>query len=147
MKNYAPVQLRNCLIFLFFAVLPVSGGCVGGKLNVEVVLLNYTSKAIAEVTIQGEYIGGYYQEYGPGGTGGGIYCCIDVKPGSAIIQWEYDRPRGTSVPPEGFVRKVSVLIPEPKVGYKFLGVHIYPDERVEFTLTQDMPSEKKQGVL
>lgn len=145
MANRICGQLKKCLIFSFLAVLPITGGCMGSKLNVEVVVLNYTPKAIAEITIQDQYIGGYYQEYGPGGTGGGIYCCIDVAPGDASIQWEYDRPRGTPSPPGGFVRKVKGVIPKPKGNYKFLGVHIYPDEKVEFTLTPDMPPEKKQG--
>lgn len=145
MTNYICGYLIKCLIFVFLAFLPISSMGAGGKMNVEVIVFNYTSKAVSEITIQGQYMGGYYQEYGSGGTGGKIYCCINVRPGAADVQWEYDREPGDPIPVEGFVRKVHGLIPLPGGSYKYLGVHIYPDDSVKFSLTRDLPEEDKEG--
>lgn len=143
MANRICGQLKKYLILFFLALLPITGGCMSGKMNVEVVVLNYNTQPVGELTIQGNYIGGYYGGYGPGGTGGKIYCCIDVRRGPAIVEWMYGGAEGASK--SGTHDKATGLIPEPSEGYKFLGVHMYPDGVVEFTLTRDMPSEKKQG--
>lgn len=146
MASYICSQLKKCMIFFFFALLPITGGCMGNKINVEVVVFNYTERPIAEITVQDQYMGGFYQAYGPGGTGGGIYCCIDVTPGEAEVKWEVGWPVKDPLPPEGINRVGSSVIPKPNGPYKYLGIHIYPDEKVEFTLTRDIPPEKKEGV-
>ena len=114
-------------------------------LTVDVVIFNYTPKGLADIWVQNHYVGGFVQEYGPGGTGGGIYCCIEVKPGPAHVKWEYSRPPSDTRPDEFFKRDVVGIIPKPNGPYKYLGVHIYPDDHVEFTLSRDIPEEKKEG--
>lgn len=116
------------------------------KINVEVVVYNYLPVAVGEIRIQGNYIGGYYTEHTSGGTGGKIYCCIEVNPGVAEVSWEIDRQPGVQEPPEGWVRAARAEIPRPDKEDKFLGVHIYPGEVVEFTLTSNIRPEKPQGV-
>ncbi|MEY2151363.1 DUF3304 domain-containing protein [Rhodanobacter sp. 115] len=123
-----------------------TGGCMAHTLTVDVVVFNYTPKALADIWVQDHYVGGFVQEYGPGGTGGGIYCCIEVKPGPTHVRWEYDRSPSDTRPDELFKRDVIGVIPKPHGAYKYLGVHIYPDDHVEFTLSRDIPDEKKEGV-
>lgn len=130
---------------LFAALSMMVSGCVRHGAAVHVVVFNYSSRPLANMVVGGQYVLGYLQEYGQGGTGGGIYCCIDVTPGRANVSWEYDRAPSDNRPDDYFKRNVAGVIPRPVDGGKYLGVHVYPDERVEFTLTRDIPSEKKEG--
>lgn len=134
-----------CSLIIVFAALATEG-CMARTLTVNVVVFNYTPKAMADIWVQGHYVGGFVQEYGPGGTGGGIYCCIDVKPGPTHVTWQYDTIPSDTRPDSYFKRDVVGDIPKPPGPYKYLGVHIYPGDHVEFTLSRDIPSEKKEGV-
>lgn len=139
--------LRLGVIFpLILAAVSAASGCTATekKMEVEVVVFNYNPQPIAEITIQGQYIGGFYGGYGPGGTGGKIYCCVNVKPGSAEVKWRYSGVEGG--PKVGVNDKAIGVIPEPEsTEHKYLGVHLYQNSAVEFTLTRDIPGEKKQG--
>lgn len=110
-------------------------------MNVEVVVFNYNPQPIAELVIQGDYLGGFYGGYGLGGTGGKSYCCIEVMPGEAEVRWRYSGREGDSK--VGLNDRATALIPAPAGEYKYLGVHISPDSTVEFRLTQKYPLDKK----
>lgn len=122
-----------------------TGGCMARTLTVDVVVMNYTPTALAYVSVDGHDAGDFYHAYAPGTIGGTVYCCIEVKPGQAHVKWEYDRPPSDTRPDELFKRDEIGIIPTPNGPYKYLGVHIYPDDHVEFTLTRDIPDEKKEG--
>ena len=113
------------------------------EMTLNVVVFNYMPQPLGDVKVGGHNVGGYFQEYNPGGAGGGIYCCIDVKPGATQVAWTYGGVEGA--PKAGTNASSTGVIPNLSKGYRYLGVHIYPDERVEFTLTRDIPSEKKEG--
>jgi len=143
MRNFIQCRKKIVVSLAALTYLLMSGGCMAHKMRVEVVIFNYNTQPVAEFKIQDKYIGGYYQEYGQGGTGGKIYCCIDVRPGEATVEWVYGGTEGT--PKAGSHAHASGMIPEPEDEYKYLGVHLYPDEHVEFTLTRYIPGEKKKG--
>lgn len=152
MKSDGAMQLRVAsgvrkLVLGLLAILAITttGGCMARTLTVSVVVFNYTPKAIADIWVQGHYVTGFVQEYGPGGTGGGIVCCIDVKPGPTHVRWQYDTTPSDTRPDEFFKRDVVGVVPKPNGPYKYLGVHVYPDDHVEFTLSRDIPDEKKEG--
>lgn len=135
-------------VLVGMAAMTVSCSAIGRKaVNVDVIVFNYTPQPIAEVTVQGHYIGGYYEEYDDGGTGGKSYCCVEVQSGEAEVSWEFDREVGTLAPPEGWQRTIRGEIPVPEGVPRYLGVHVYPGPVVEFTLTESMPLERKQGSL
>lgn len=135
------MKIINVLVIAFSIM---AGGCMAHEMTVNVVVFNYTQKPLANVSIQAKYIGGYYQEYSEG-TGGKIYCCIDVKSGDANVSWEYDRDPSDNRPDDYFKRSISGVIPEGRSRSKYLGVHVYPSEGVEFTLSRDIPPERKEG--
>ena len=114
-------------------------------LTVDVVVMNYTPTAVAYVSVDGHDAGGFYHAYAPGTIGGTVYCCIEVKPGPVHVKWEYSRPPSDTRPDELFKRDVVGIIPKPNGPYKYLGVHIYPDDHVEFTLSRDIPEEKVES--
>lgn len=142
------MRLRVVPVAFISLMLIVIGGCgaLERKMNVEVVVYNYSSNSVSSLRVQGQPVLGHFQRYGPGGTGGSIYCCIEVRSGDAEVQWEVGRPPGTPEPPEGWFRTASAKIPQPASGDKFLGVHIYAGDVVEFTLTPNIRREKPQGV-
>lgn len=128
---------------LMLALSLMTGGCMAHGTKVNVVVFNYTPTPLGEVTIQGNYIGGYYQAYADG-TGGKIYCCIDVRSGHAALEWTYGGEEGA--PKAGTQATAAGEIPKPAADDRYLGVHVYPDEKVEYTMTRDIPEEKKQEV-
>ncbi|MCD7099296.1 DUF3304 domain-containing protein [Stenotrophomonas sp. MMGLT7] len=138
--SYSWMKLTRLLIV---GLSMAMGGCMAQEMSVNVVVFNYTSSPLGDMVVQGKYVGGYFQAYGSGGTGGGIYCCIDVKPGAADVRWTYGGIEGA--PRAGIQASSTGKIPKPSGAYKYLGVHVYPEERVEFTLTRDIPPEKKEG--
>lgn len=143
LKIELPSSLMRISNILIVALSMMTGGCMAHEMTVNVVIFNYTSTPLGDMSVQGKYVGGYFQEYGPGGTGGGIYCCIDVRPGSADVKWTYGGIEGATK--AGTEASSKGVIPKPSGAFKYLGVHVYPDERVEFTLTRNIPSEKKEG--
>ena len=140
------VTAGRLLAAVFAAVLLAGCGFPGRQMIVEVVVYNYSPNPISSVRVQGQPVLGHFQKYGPGGTGGSIYCCIEVRPGRAEVGWELGRPPGTPEPPEGWFRAVTGDVPKPAPGDKFLGVHVYAEDAVELTLTPDIRREKPQGV-
>ncbi|QSQ53714.1 DUF3304 domain-containing protein [Xanthomonas cerealis pv. cerealis] len=140
--SFSSIKEKSIKISIILLSL-TAGGCMAREMTVNVVVFNYTSKPLAEMTVQGKYVGGYFQEYGDGGTGGGVFCCIDVKQGPAEVKWTYGGEEGT--PKTGINASSSGDIPVLRGDYKYLGVHIYPDEKVEFTLTESIPAERREG--
>lgn len=138
------VGRKTIAAMLAIAVLLLSG-CAPRSITVYVTVMNYNLGAIANVWVDDHYVGGFYHGYAPGTIGGGAYCCITVKPGPVQVRYEFDRTPSDPRPNDFFKREATGVIPKPHGPYRYLGVHIYPDNHVEFTLSRDLPDEKKEG--
>ena len=88
---------------LAVAVLTLMTGCgiSDRDMSVNVIVYNYSPTSIGNVRVQGQPVLGYFGEYGPGGTGGSVYCCIEIEPGEAEVQWEVGGPVDSPEPPGG----------------------------------------------
>ncbi|MEX3844720.1 hypothetical protein [Paraburkholderia sp. BR10882] len=47
-------------------------------MNIDVSIYNYWPRAIYDVAVNGQYAGGAYMAYHPGGAGGSTVCCVTV---------------------------------------------------------------------
>jgi len=125
------------------ALLLLCAGVARAEIPVEVVVFNYSpDHEIAEVSVQGRYVGGVHWRREDSGSSARSMCCIDVTPGRADIAWEIGWPVSLPLPEDGLGRSASAVIPEPQGRPRFLGVHVYADEHVEFTLTPEWPAER-----
>lgn len=133
------------IIFLLL----MSSGCMAQKMRVSVVVFNYTDHEIGKVHINGQRIIGAFpraDDFGPGG--GGAHAGLVFAPGSSTVTWMIGGKMGT--PMAGARRKAKGVIPKPPEGSEswrmiFLGVHIFPDRTVKFTITRDLPSYVQQN--
>ena len=132
---------------LAVAVLTLMTGCGISErdMSVNVIVYNYSPTSIGNVRVQGQPVLGYFGEYGPGGTGGSVYCCIEIEPGEAEVQWEVGGPVDSPEPPGGWIRTATAEIPQPRPGDRYLGVEINPDGSVEFTLSLEMRRGRPWG--
>lgn len=109
-------------------------------MNLDVAIYNYLPRPIMDVSVNGQYAGGSFGEYHPGGAGGKITCCVKVHPGPISVQWTLDGPpdapgNGTTIHATGVLDKVSS-------DDKVLTVHVYPDKTVMVETSKEYVDER-----
>jgi hypothetical protein len=102
----------------------------------EVVIFSYLDRPIFEVLIDRFEIGaaGEYPY-----SGGASMSGVSIKFGAHKVSWR-TADKGETV----HAANVPVLVPSPS-GDRFLGVHIYPDNTVEFVTSQHFPELSERG--
>jgi hypothetical protein len=131
--------IKLCLILS----LSVLAGCATTSANLTVVVYNYWPRAIADVSINGQYAGGSFGAYGPGGTGGKMVAGVPITVGEQKIEWLLDGGEKQSRLGEK-ITATTVLKEIPKYATVF-AIHIYPDETVFVETARRLPGEKPPG--
>ena len=135
-------KLRAAAMSLL-CLLPVLTACGTTQKNLTVVVYNYWPRAITDVSINGQYAGGSFGAYGPGGTGGKMVAGVPISVGEQKIAWTLSG--GKSTPRLGEIISVSSKLNDIPKGSKILAIHIYPDETVFVETAEWLPDEKPPG--
>ena len=117
-------------------------GCTSNTATLNIVVFNYTESAAFDLVIGESFVQGYHMEKSGGGK---VVGGVPVPIGETTVSWYYDTYPDDPRPKSYFARKVDVVVPRPEKGDRFLGVHIYPGDVVEFSLTNGITWKKKQG--
>lgn len=110
---------------------------------------DYTHRVIYFVTVEDEY-GNSYNLGQPGGDAS-LSCCQTFKGENVKVSWEYSRLRDEEYENNSLREKRSATsklkFAEPdktgKQSFKYMYVHIFPDEHVEVELTNEMLGHDK----
>lgn len=114
------------------------------RVELNVVVYNYWDRPIFDVFVDGRW-GGSSEEYPA--TGGGIIVGVMFELGPKTVSWRLDGPGGTPRNGETVVNKNPLSLSEVPKGAKYLGVHLYPDETVELTVSSGPPRDMKDRAL
>jgi hypothetical protein len=116
--------------------------CSERVMNLDVSIYNYWPRAINDVVVNGQYAGGAFMAYHPGGAGGSAVCCVKVKPGSITIEYSLGGPEGASRLGEK-IRATTVLKEIPSDA-KVLTVHVYPNGTISAEASAEYVDERPQ---
>ncbi len=108
-------------------------------MDMNVVVFNYWPRAISFVYVDGNNVGGGFDAFGPGGTGGSISCCHRVKAGEVKVNWMLGGGEGD--PLAGKKMSALVDLKEIKPGANYLGVYLYPDGTVALDTAKGLPDD------
>ncbi|MEX3951756.1 hypothetical protein AB4Y40_28885 [Paraburkholderia sp. EG287B] len=117
-------------------------------MNIDVSIYNYWPRAIYDVAVNGQYAGGAYMAYHPGGAGGSTVCCVNVKPGPISIDYSLGGPEGA--PRLGERIHATAVLRELPGDSRVLTMHVYPNETAvaeaskEYVDERPAPEEKRQ---
>lgn len=136
------MRTKTLGVLLMFFLSGFLGGCASRSATLNVTVLNYTDSSVFDLQIGKSFVQGHYRKKSGGGS---VVGGVKVPVGKAIMKWEYDTFPEDTRPRSYFMREVEVVVPKPSKGDRFLGVHIYPGDIVEFSLTSGIPWKKKQG--
>ena len=96
-----------------------------------------------DVSINGEYAGGSFGKFGPGGTGGKTVSGVPIQLGTQEIKWALSGGEHQPRLGEIIVRKAELkALPR---DHRFLAIYIYPDETVEVATSVHYPEDSKKG--
>ena len=109
-------------------------------LNVEV--FSYVDRVITDISFNGTGLG-VMNRYGGTGTITDVY----IPFGNQILKWKLDGPEGTPRNGERVTPKNQLVISPEQIppGTRYLGIHVYPDDTVEFTFAEGMPERTARG--
>lgn len=93
-----------------------------------------------DVSVNGQYAGGSFGEYHPGGAGGKIVCCVRIKPGPVVVEWTLDGP--PDAPGNGKRIQATSVLGEVAHDAEVLTVHIYPDSSVVVEASEQYVDER-----
>ena len=113
-------------------------------MNLTVVVYNYWPRGIMDVSINGQYAGGLYGAYGPGGTGGSMIAGVPIHVGKQKIEWTLSG--GKDAPRLGEIITVNAELKELPADAKVLAIHIYPDETIFLETAKQLPGQRPNGV-
>jgi hypothetical protein len=115
------------------------------KVVLNVVLFSYLDRPIFDVYIDdggfGETSGSYPN------TGKGVVAGVSLTLGPKKVSWRLDGPEGTPRNGETVVNKNALELTDIVPGAEYLGVHIYPDETVEFSTSVGRPDFSAKGLI
>lgn len=134
-------QLVGCLIVGLMAVLPLTA-CSERVMNLDVAVYNYWPRAINDVVVNGQYAGGAFMAYHPGGAGGSIVCCVKVKPGPITIEYSLGGAEGA--PRLGEKNHATTVLREIPDDAKVLTVHVYPNKTISAEASAEYVDERPQ---
>lgn len=109
-------------------------------MEMNVVVFNYWPRALADVYVNGKHAGAGFGAYGPGGTGGSIYCCHDVRPGTMTVEWMLGGPEGD--PLTGTTMRTQATLPAIPPGARYLAVYLYPDGTAHLAAGKVIPDDR-----
>jgi hypothetical protein len=119
---------NRALAILLLCFIPLMNACAEKKMNLNVIVFNYWPRAIADVSINGQYAGGSYSAYRPGGAGASMVSGVPIHVGEQKIEWMLD---GGENQPRLFEKiTATVNLKDIPSNAKVLGIHIYPNETV-----------------
>ncbi|QKY03272.1 hypothetical protein G3257_14090 [Janthinobacterium lividum] len=109
-------------------------------LNVEVI--SYIDHVITNIFFNGTPLG-VMNRYGATGTIAGVQIPFGVQ----TLHWELDGPKGTPRIGEVVTAKGPLVISPEQIPprTRYLGIHLYPDDRVEFTFVEGPPEPTARG--
>ena len=109
-------------------------------LNVEVI--SYIDHVITNIFFNGTPLG-VMNRYGATGTIAGVQIPFGVQ----TLHWELDGPEGTPRIGEVVTAKGPLVISPEQIppGTRYLGIHLYPDDTVEFTCSDGPPEVTARG--
>jgi hypothetical protein len=109
-------------------------------LNVEVI--SYIDHVITNIFFNGTPLG-VMNRYGATGTIAGVQIPFGVQ----TLHWELDGPEGTPRIGEVVTAKGPLVISPEQIppGTRYLGIHLYPDDTVEFTFVEGPPEQTARG--
>ncbi|WDD91861.1 DUF3304 domain-containing protein [Burkholderia sp. FERM BP-3421] len=111
-------------------------------MNLDVSIYNYWPRAIYDVAVNGQYAGGAYMAYHPGGAGGSTVCCIKVKPGPITIEYSLGGSEG--MPRLGERVHAIAILQELPSDSKVLTFHVYPDETAFAEASKEFVDERPE---
>ncbi|AJK45308.1 DUF3304 domain-containing protein [Burkholderia plantarii] len=112
------------LLVGLMSLLPLAA-CSERTMNLDVSIYNYWPRAIYDVAVNGQYAGGAYMGYHPGGAGGSVVCCIKVKPGPITIEYSLGGSEG--MPRLGERIHATAVLQALPDNSKVLTMHVYPN--------------------
>ncbi|WP_429252340.1 hypothetical protein [Paraburkholderia sp. GAS333] len=137
--------VKNTLTRRLFASLMILlslTACSEKTMNLDVAIYNYWPRAIYDVAVNGQYAGGAFMGYHPGGAGGSVVCCVKVKPGPVMIEYSLGGSEGAPRLAER-VHATAVLQELPGDS-KVLTVHVYPDETAFAEVSKEYVDERPE---
>ena len=113
------------------------------SVTLHVVLFSYLDRPIFDVEIDGS-VGETSAAYP--NTGKGVIAGVALTLGVKKVTWRLDGPDGAPRNGETVVNKNHLELNELAPGAEYLGLHIYPDETVEFTTSVRRPDFTERGM-
>ncbi|MFP6562716.1 hypothetical protein WJ542_31105 [Paraburkholderia sp. B3] len=107
------------------------------EIVLNIVLFNYFNRPIFEVLLDGSEIGGA----GAYGGGGGVMTGVTIPLGKQTLSWRWADTGDTVAVENG----LSLTADQISDDDRYLGVHIYPDNTAELTLSQYLPEATPKG--
>lgn len=109
-------------------------------LHVEV--FSYVDRIIIDISFNGTGLG-VMNRHGRTGTITDVYIPFGIQ----TLRWRLDGPEGTPRNGEVVTPKNQLVISPEQIspGTRYLGIHLYPDDTVEFTFAEGMPERTARG--
>ncbi|PHV13758.1 hypothetical protein CSQ90_27355 [Janthinobacterium sp. BJB303] len=109
-------------------------------LHVEV--FSYVDRVISDISFNGTGLG-VMNRYGGTGTITDVYIPFGIQ----TLKWTLDGPEGTPRNGERMTPKNQLVISPEQIppGTRYLGIHVYPDDTVEFTFAESIPERTVRG--
>jgi hypothetical protein len=109
-------------------------------LNVEV--FSYVDRVITDISYNGTGLG-VMNRYGGTGTITDVYIPFGIQ----TLKWTLGGPKGTPRNGERMTPKNQLMISSEQIppGTRYLGIHVYPDDTVEFTFAEGIPERTARG--
>jgi hypothetical protein len=141
LPRYRTNSARQLTVRLFaLSALVLQASCGVKAVEMNVVVFNYTPRPLADVYVNGQHVGAGFSEYGPGGTGGSISCCFNVRAGAVKIDWVIDGP--PSDPLTGKKMSSTTTLNEIGAQAAYLGVYLYADGTVQVDTAKGIPADR-----
>lgn len=77
--------------------------------------------------------------------GGSVIANARIKLGPQIVTWRLGGPKGMVRNGETVTAKNAPVLASPPRAARYLGIHIYPDETVEFIYSEFLPERTDRG--
>ncbi|KAB8051080.1 hypothetical protein GCN78_13115 [Janthinobacterium rivuli] len=122
--------------------LAACGQAVRKEIWLNVVMNSYVDRIHTNIFFNDTTLG-VTAKFGTTGTIVGVRIPFGVQ----TLRWELDGPRGTPRIGEAVTAKGPLVISPEQMprGTRYLGIHLYPDDTVEFTFAEGIPELTARG--
>jgi hypothetical protein len=141
--NHGVRRRAFCNGALGLFLLPAFNACEAKPMiTLDVVLFSYLDRPIFDVLVGNRNIGvaGPFPHSGRGTMSG-----MQFTLGSQKVTWTLDGPEGMARNGEVVTAKNQPELKNIPPGARYLAVHIYPDDTVEFLFSEHFPGLSQQG--